>query len=170
MKGYFCSNPGHPSKIQWLRSVSSSSAWSSRTECRETPWPVAWASSSSSYNARNLMRFDPTRSRRQGVIILPTYYSGNGPREASNREVAQAAFNNGGDDVHRHSNSKDFSGGGGVGRGSSSKRWIGTGGSCIAARWRRCGSAMAARVWVKFARDKALLIGGFASNHRQQKS
>jgi hypothetical protein len=129
----------------------------------------AWVSSSSSYSAQNLMRFDPTQSRRQGGLVLQTYCSGNGPREARDGEAARVAFNDGGDDVQRRSGSKDFSGGGSVGGGSSSKCRIGTGGTGVAARRQRCGSVMAARVWSKFARDTSLFIGVLAPNHRRQK-
>jgi hypothetical protein len=97
------------------------------------------------------MRFDATLSRRQGEIILQTYCGGNRPREASDGEATWAAFNGGGDDVWQRSSSKDYSGGGGVGGHSSSKRRIGTRGSGVVARRQRCGSAMAARVWAKFA-------------------
>jgi hypothetical protein len=70
-------------------------------------------------------------------------------------------FNGGGDGVWRRSGSKDSSGGDGVGGGSSSKRRIGTGGFGVAARRQWRGSAMAARVWAKFTRDRTLFIGGF---------
>jgi hypothetical protein len=80
------------------------------------------------------MRFDPTQSRRQGGLILQTYRGGNKPQEANDEEAARAAFNDGGDDIQRRSSSKDFSDGSSVGRGSSSKRQIGTGGSGVAAR------------------------------------
>jgi hypothetical protein len=63
----------------------------------------------------------------------------------------------------------DSSGGDGVG-GVSSMRQIGMGGSGVVARWRRCGSALAARVWAKFTLDGALFIGVFVRNHRWQKS
>jgi hypothetical protein len=79
-------------------------------------------------------------------------------------------LNGGGDGVRWRSVSKDFSGGDGVGEGSSSRRRIETGGSGVAARRRRRGSAMAARVWAKFARDMALFIGVPIPNHRWQKS
>jgi hypothetical protein len=92
---------------------------------------------------------------------LQTCSGENGPREASDGEAARAVFNDGGDGVRPRFDSKDFSGGDGVGRGSSSKRGIGTGGSGVAARQRQRGLAMAARVWAKFARDKALFIWGF---------
>jgi hypothetical protein len=36
---------------------------------QEAAWPAARASSSASYGARNTMRFEPTRSRRQGEPI-----------------------------------------------------------------------------------------------------
>jgi hypothetical protein len=95
----------------------------------------AWASSSLSYGAQNSTRFDPTQSRRQGGLIFQTYHGGNGPREASDGEAVRVAFNSSGHDVQQRSGSNDFSGGG-VGRGSSSKRQIGTGGSGEVAGWR----------------------------------
>jgi hypothetical protein len=90
---------------------------------------------------------------------LRIYCNENGPREAGDGEVAQAVFNNGGEDVRWCSGSKDSFSGDGVGGVSSSKRRIGMGGSGVAARrwWR--GSAMVARVWAKFVRDRALFIG-----------
>jgi hypothetical protein len=62
-----------------------------------------------------------------------------------------------------------FSGSGGVGGGSSSKRRIGVGVSGVVARRQRRGSTMVARVWAKFAWDRALFIRGFAPNRRRQK-
>jgi hypothetical protein len=70
-------------------------------------------------------------------------------------------FEQGGDGIRRCSGSKDSSSGDGVGGGSSSKRRIGMGGSGVATRQRRHGSALAARVWAKFAWDMALFIGVF---------
>jgi hypothetical protein len=92
---------------------------------------------------------------------LRTYHGENGPREAGDGEAARAVFNGGGDGIWRCSSSKDSSGGNGVGGSSSSKRWIGTGGSGVAARQRWRGSAMVARVWDKFAWDRALFIWVF---------
>jgi hypothetical protein len=103
-------------------------------------------------------------------LVLQTYRGGNGPQEASDGEVARATFNGGRDDIQWRFGTKDLSDGGGVGGGSSSKCQISTGGSSVAARRRRHGSAMAARVWAKFARDRALFIGVLAPNHRRQKS
>jgi hypothetical protein len=85
--------------------------------------------------AWNKVRFHPTRSRLWEELILWTYHGENGPREASDGEVARVVFNGGGDDVRRHSGSKDSFGCDIVGRGSSSKRRIGTGGSGVAAVW-----------------------------------
>jgi hypothetical protein len=101
---------------------------------------------------------------------LQTYRGGNRLREPSNGEVARVAFNGGGDDIWWRFGSNDFSGGGNVGLGSSSKCQIGTGGSGVATRQQRCGSAMAARDWAKFARDRALFRRVLAPNRRQQKS
>jgi hypothetical protein len=112
---------------------------------REAPWLVAWASSISSYGARNNARFLPTWSRLWEELVLWTYRSENRPREAGDGEASRAVFNDGGDGVQRCSISKDSSGGDGVG-GGSSKRWIGTGVSSVAARQQCRGSAMAARV------------------------
>jgi hypothetical protein len=92
---------------------------------------------------------------------LRTYRGENEPWEAGNGEAAWVVFNGDGDGVWRRSGSKDSSGGDGVGGGSSSKRRIGTGGFGVAARRQWRGSAMAARVWAKFTRDRALFIGGF---------
>jgi hypothetical protein len=65
----------------------------------------------------------------------------------------------GGDGVRWHSGSKGFSGSGGVGGGSSFKRRISAGVSEVVARRQRRGSVMAARVWAKFAQDRALFMG-----------
>jgi hypothetical protein len=132
-----------------------------RDRAREAPWPTAWVSSSASYGAWNEARFLPTWSRLWEELVLWTYHGENGPWEAGDGEAAWAVFNSGADGVRRRSVSKDSSGNDGVGGGSSSKRQIGTGGSGVAARWRWRGSAMAARVWAKFARDKALFIWVF---------
>jgi hypothetical protein len=138
----------------------------------EAPWPMTWASSSSSlsYSAQNKARFLRTRSWLWEELIFRTYRGENEPWEAGDREAAQAVFNGGGDGMWWHFGSKDSSGGDGVGGGSSSKRQTGTGGSGVAARWRRRGSAMSTRVWAKFAGDKALFIGVLVLNHRRQKS
>jgi hypothetical protein len=48
-----------------------------RDIAQEVPWSMARASSSASYGARNAMRFDPTRSRKQGEPILQTSAEGN---------------------------------------------------------------------------------------------
>jgi hypothetical protein len=59
----------------------------------------------------------PTRPRLWEELVLRTYHSENGPREAGDGEAAQAVFNGGGDGVWRLSSSRDSSGGGGVGGG-----------------------------------------------------
>jgi hypothetical protein len=92
---------------------------------------------------------------------LRTYRGENRPWEAGDGEAARAVFNGGGDGVQQRSSSKDSSDGDGVGRGSSSKRRIGMGGSGVTSRRRWRGSAMATRVWAKFAQDMALFIGVF---------
>jgi hypothetical protein len=101
---------------------------------------------------------------------LPTYHSGNEPREAGDGEAARAVFNGDGDGVRRRSGSKGISGNGGVGGGSSSKRRISVRVSGAAARRQRRSSAMVARVQGKFAWDRTLFIGCFAPNCRRQKS
>jgi hypothetical protein len=63
-----------------------------RDKASETPWPAAWASSSSSYGAWNDARFLRTRSRLWEELILRTYHGENGPQEASDREVSQAVL------------------------------------------------------------------------------
>jgi hypothetical protein len=128
---------------------------------REAPWPMAWVSSSANYGAWNEARLLPMRYRLWEELVLWTYCGENGPREAGDGEAARAVFNSGGDDVRRCSDSKDSSDGDGVGGGSSSKCWIGMGGSGLAARRRWRGSAMEARVWAKFTWDRALFIWGF---------
>jgi hypothetical protein len=52
------------------------------------PWSPAWASPSLSYGARNVMRFDPTQSRRQGEPVLQTYSEGNGRGRVGDGEVS----------------------------------------------------------------------------------
>jgi hypothetical protein len=148
----------------------SSSVCSAETERREAPWPAAWVSSSSSYGAWNEVRFLPMWSRLREEFVLWTYRGENGPLEAGDGEVARAVFNGGGDGVRWRSSSKNSSGSNGVGGGSSSKHRIGTGGSSVAARRRQRGSAMAAGVWAKFTRDRALFIGVLVLNRRWQKS
>jgi hypothetical protein len=68
---------------------------------------------------------------------LPTYCGGNDLGKAGNEREARAAFNGGGDGVRRYSGSKDSSGSGDVGGGSSSKRKIGAGGldKMVQRRW-----------------------------------
>jgi hypothetical protein len=48
------------------------------------PWLLAWESSSLSHGAPNAIRFDPTRSRRQGEPVLQTYGEGNDRGRAGN--------------------------------------------------------------------------------------
>jgi hypothetical protein len=122
-----------------LGSLSRDGAW-------EAPWTASRASSSASYSAWNAMRSLPTRSRLWEELILQTYRSENGPREAGDGEAARAVFNGSRDGVWQLSGSRDSSGGGGVGGRSSSKRWISAGSSGATARRQRRGSAMAARV------------------------
>jgi hypothetical protein len=136
----------------------------------EVPWPTAWVSSNLSYGAWNEARFLPLRSTLWEELILWTYRGENRPREASDGEAARAAFNGSGGGVQWCSSSKDPTGGDGVGGGSSSKHRIGTGGYSVAARQRQRGSAMAARVWAKFAWDSSLFIGVLVLNRRRQKS
>jgi hypothetical protein len=101
------------------------------------PWPLAWESSSSSYGAPFVMRFLPTWSMWREESNLPTYHAGNGRGKAGDERAAWAAFNSGGDDVRWRFGSKDSSGNGDVGGGSSSKRWIGMGGldKVVQRRW-----------------------------------
>jgi hypothetical protein len=142
---------------------------STEIEHREAPWLEAWVRSSSSYGALNEAWFLPTQSRLLEKLVLRTYHSEDGPREVGDGEAGRAVFNGGGDGVQWHSSTKGSSDSDGVGGGSSSKRRIGMGGSSAAARWRQNGLAMAARVWVEFMRDRALLIGVLIPNHRRQK-
>jgi hypothetical protein len=116
------------------------------------------------YRARFKARFLPTRSRRKGDSVLLTSGGGSDREKADDKKVAWAVFNGGGDSIRRCSGSKDFSGGSGVGEGSS-KRWIGMRSSGAEARRWRHGLAMAARVWAKFARNTTLFIGVLVANH-----
>jgi hypothetical protein len=65
---------------------------------------------------------------------LLTFDGGNDREKAGDEKAAGAVFNGNGDGVQRYFGSKDFSSGGGVGEGSSSKRWIGMGSSGAVAR------------------------------------
>jgi hypothetical protein len=123
------------------------------------PWPPAWEDPNTSYSAPFVTMFLSTWFTWWEESNLPTYRGGKEPREAGDREAARAVFNGGGDGVRRCSGLKGFSGSGGVGRGSSSKWWISVGVSGVVTRRQCCGLAMAARVWTKFARDRALFIG-----------
>jgi hypothetical protein len=105
------------------------------------------------------MKFLPMWSTRWEESNLPTYRSGNDRGKAGDERAARAVLNGGGDGVRWCSGSRGFSGRGGVGGGSSSKRWIGAGVSGAATRRQRRGSVMAARVQAKSARDRAPLIG-----------
>jgi hypothetical protein len=81
------------------------------------------------------MGFKPTRSRRLGHLILLTCGGENNPREASGDGVARSIFNGGGSSFQQCSSFGDCSDGGGVGRGSSSKRGIGARDSGVVTRW-----------------------------------
>jgi hypothetical protein len=112
-----------------------------RDRAQEAPWMVAREGSSIGYSAQNAMRFLPMWPRLWEELVLRTHHGENGPWEAGDGEAAPAVFNGGGDDVWWLTGSKDSSGSGGVGEGSSSKWWIG------AAARRQChGSVMTARV------------------------
>jgi hypothetical protein len=126
----------------------------------EARWPPAWEDPNMSYGAPFAMMFLPTWSTWWEESNLPTYHGRNKPQEAGDEEAARTVLNGGGDGT----------GSGGVGRGSSSKRWINVVVSSAAARWQRHGSAMAARVRAKFAWDRALFIGFFAPNCRRPNS
>jgi hypothetical protein len=80
---------------------------------------------------------------------LPSYRGGN------DREKASCGVS-----VQWRSGSMDSSDDGGVGGGSSSRQWIGTGGFGVAARWRWRGSAMAARVSMAMTSGKAPIYRG----------
>jgi hypothetical protein len=84
---------------------------------------------------------------------LPTYHGGNDQEKVGDEKAARAVFNDGGDSAQQCSS----------GVGSSFKQWIGTGGSGVAARRRRRGSAM---VCAKFAWDRVLFIGVLDPTHR----
>jgi hypothetical protein len=145
-----------------------SSVWPNKTT--RVPWLPAWEDPSLSYIAPFAMRFLPTWSTRWEESNLPTYHGGNDRGKAINKRAVRMVFNGGGDGIQRCSSSKGFFSSGGVSGGSSSKQWISTGVSGAVARWQRCGLAMAARVWAKSSWDRALLIGAFVPNCRQQKS
>jgi hypothetical protein len=66
---------------------------------REVPWPVPRASSSASYGARNVMRFDPTWSRRQGEPVLQTYDEGNDRGRAGHGDAVWSALSDGEDSL-----------------------------------------------------------------------
>jgi hypothetical protein len=65
------------------------------------PWSLAWAISSSSHGAPNAMRFDPTRSRRQGEPVLQTYGEGNGRGRAGDGGAVRSALGDGEDGLRR---------------------------------------------------------------------
>jgi hypothetical protein len=105
------------------------------------------------------MRFLSTWSTWREESNLPTYHDRNNWGKASDERAARAVFNGSGDSVWRCSGSKGFFGSGGVGGGSSSMWWIGAGVSGAVARWQRHSSSVTARVRLKSAWDRALLIG-----------
>jgi hypothetical protein len=139
------------------------------TEHREAPWPSAWGRSSSHYGTPNSDLVLSTRSRLREELVLQSYHSENGPREAGDGEVAQELYNNGGGDFWWCSSSKGCSGGGGAGRGSSSKHRI------SGRSWRGGLTARARQLWrlgfgSKFTQDRELFIGVLIPNRRRQKS
>jgi hypothetical protein len=100
----------------------------------EAQWSPAWESSS--YGAPFAMMFLPTWSMRREESNLPTYRGGNNRGKANDERAARATFNGGGDSVRRCSGSRDSSGSGGVGGGSSSKQRISAGGLDKVDQWR----------------------------------
>jgi hypothetical protein len=165
MKGYFHSNLDRPSKIRWLGGFPSTSARSGRTEPpgRHGCWHERTQARATVHHLRRGFSLCDLHTRGIQFAHLPRWKQ---LRESRRWESGSS----GGDGIRWCSGSKGFSGSGGVVGGSSSKRRIGVGVSGAAARrWRR-GSTMAVRVWAKFAWDRVLLIGGFAPNHRRQKS
>jgi hypothetical protein len=84
-----------------------------------------WGSSNSSYRAWKLIRFLPTCFRRREELVLHTYGKGNGRGEAGDGKAARAFCNSGKSSFQQRPSSGNDSDGGGVGRRSSSKHWIG---------------------------------------------
>jgi hypothetical protein len=84
-----------------------------------------WGSSNLSYRAWKAIRFLPICSRRREELILHTHDEGNGRGEADDGKAARAFYNGGESGFQRHPSSRNNSDDGGVGRRSSSKRWIG---------------------------------------------
>jgi hypothetical protein len=77
-----------------------------RDRAQEAAWPAARASSDASYGARNTMRFEPTRSRRQGEPILQTYGEENGRGRAGDGGVVWSVLGDGEDSLRRCSGFK----------------------------------------------------------------
>jgi hypothetical protein len=82
--------------------AAAASSWTpqrGRDRGRRTPWLPAWASSSSSHGAPNVMRFDPMRSRRQGEPVLQTYGEGNGRGRAGDGGAVRSTLGDGEDSL-----------------------------------------------------------------------
>jgi hypothetical protein len=86
---------------QMAAAASSSTLQRGRDKGGRTPWSPAWASSSSSHGAPNVIRFDPTRSRRQGEPVLQTYGEGNGRGRAGDGGAVRSALGDGEDGLRR---------------------------------------------------------------------
>jgi hypothetical protein len=74
---------------------------------REAPWLAARVSSSTSYGARNAMRFDPMQSRTQGEPILQTYGKRNGRGGAGDGGIVRSVLGDSEDGLQRCSSFKE---------------------------------------------------------------
>jgi hypothetical protein len=141
------------------RSTSSTGRWRRWKQRPGDAMAETWGSSASWYRAQKAMRFLPTCSRSWGELFLHTYSEGNRWREADDGKAARAFCNGDVSDFQRCSGLGNCSGGGSVGRGSFSKRWINV--RCFSKTdwWRWLARGAAAWFRAKFPRNKALFIG-----------
>jgi hypothetical protein len=96
--GHWWPYPGfNQARDRMAAAASSLTLQCGRDRGRWTPWLPAWASSSSSHEPPNAMRFDPTQSRRQGKLVLQTYSEGNDRGRAGDGGAVRSALGDGED-------------------------------------------------------------------------
>jgi hypothetical protein len=128
------------------RFFSLGSLW--RYKAREVPWPVARVSSSASYDAWNTIRFDPTRSRRQGDPALQTYGEGNGRGRAGDGGTVRSALGDGEDSLQQCSGFESSSTA--LPCSPQAPPWV----NCLGRRWIELVRRLSLCAWVWGLRDK----------------
>jgi hypothetical protein len=100
-KGYSAIQSWLSARDRTAAAASSLTLQRGRDRGGQTPWSLAWPSSSSSHGAPNVMRFDTTRSKRQGEPILQAYGKENGRGRAGDGGTVRSTLGDGEDGLRR---------------------------------------------------------------------